>query len=191
MSRVKVKVMTFHTPADITAPGAIDDVHARAQIFADTFYLEREGLPANLSALAQRIIMLAPHAASDARSAAEIMARIGDINRLLAVWPVLEAAEAAKRNGAKGGRSRKRKPWAETVADHLAGQNHPTEEAAWLALPAPEDAWEFETDAADFEVYTEGGSVIAVNSITGEEERPLKKSTFLKNYYRPARQRGT
>lgn len=191
MSRAKMKVMTFRTPADITAPGAIDDVQAHARIFADTLYLEREGLPSNLSALAQRIIVLAPQAASDARSAAEIMARIGDINRLLAVWPALKAAEAAKHNGAIGGRSPKRKPWAETVAEHLADQNHPTEEAAWLALPAPAAAWEFETDAADFEVYTEGGSVIAVDSITREEQRPLKKSTFLKNYYRRARQRGT
>lgn len=90
MSGVKIKVRTFRTPADITAPGALDGVIDQATLFADTLYLEREGLPCNLSALAQRIIVLAPLASSDARSAAEIMARIGDINRLLAIWPILQ-----------------------------------------------------------------------------------------------------
>lgn len=82
--------MTFQAPADISAPGALEGVLERARLFSDTLYLEREGLPANLSALAQRIIMLAPQAASDVRSAAEIMARIGDIKGLLAQWADLQ-----------------------------------------------------------------------------------------------------
>jgi len=191
MSGVKVKVMVFRTPADITAPGAMSGVLARAQVFADTLYLEREGLPGNLSVLAQRIISLAPLAASDPRSAAEIMVRIGDINRLLAVWPALKVAETAKRNGAVGGSRAKRQPWAEALADKLADQRHPTEDSAWYAIPTPDAAWDIETDAADFEVYAEDGSVIAVNADTREEQRALKKSTFLKNYYRPARRAGT
>lgn len=90
MSGAKIKVRAFRTPVDLTAPGALDLLSEQARLYADTLYLEREGLPGNLSALAQRIIALVPMAASDVRSAAEITARIGEINRLLAVWPTLQ-----------------------------------------------------------------------------------------------------
>lgn len=182
--------MTFQAPADITAPGALDVVLARARLFADNLYLEREGLPANLSALAQRIIALAPLAASDVRSAAEVMACIGSINRLLAVWPALKAVEASKRHGTIGGSRPKRQRWAEATAEMLASKRHVDEAAAWSALPKDAAPWEFETDEADFEVYADGDDLIAVNSDTRKEQRTLKKSTFLKNYYRPARLAG-
>ncbi len=183
-----VRVRVFIAPVDITAPGAIEDVQTRARQFADTLFLESEGLPGNLSVHAMEILRLAPLAAADARAAAQLMARIGYINRLLAVWPTLKAAQAAKQYGARGGRQPKRRLWAAEVAVQLAQQNHPTEGAAWAALPGPEAAWEIETDDADFEVYAEHDSLIAVDANTRQELRPLKMSTFLKNYYRPARQ---
>lgn len=190
MSGVKIRIRTFRTPADIAAPGALDGVIDQATLFADTLYLEREGLPGNLSALAQRIIALAPLAASNARSAAELMACIGNINRLLAVWPALKSAEASRHHGTIGGSRAKRQRWAEAAAERLASERHATEDDAWRALPDAAEPWEFETDEADIEVYADGDDLIAVNSATRKEQRPLKKSTFLKNYYRSARIAG-
>lgn len=190
MSGVKVKVMTFQAPADITAPGALDGVVARAQLFADTLYLEREELPGNISALSQQILRLAPIAPADTRAAAQLVACIGHINRLLAIWPTLKAAQASQHNGAIGGRRPKRKLWGAATAEKLASEYHSTEEAAWLALPSHDAAWDIETDEADYEVYADGDSVIAVDCGTRKEQRALKKSTFLKNYYRPARLAG-
>jgi len=190
MSGAKVRVRSFPASADITNPESLAIIEQSAQLLADTLFLQREGLPCNLSALAQCILRLTPLAATDARAAAQLMARIGDINRLLAIWPALESAQAAKRHGAIGGRKPKRQQWAVEAAIKLAEQSHPTEDAAWSAIPQPGDAWQIETDEADFEVYADGGSLIAVDVNSGREPRPLKKSTFLKSYYRPARRSG-
>jgi len=190
MNGATVRVRRFPAPADITNPESLAIIEQNAHMLADTLYLQREGLPGNLSVHAQRILLLAPLAVTDARAAAQLFARIGDINRLLAIWPALEAAQAAKRHGAIGGRKPKRQQWAVETAIKLAEQNHPTEDAAWTAIPQPEAAWQIETDEADFEVYADGGSLIAVDANTRRELKPLKKSTFLKNYYRPARRPG-
>lgn len=130
MSGIKVKAMTFPAPADLAAPGALDGVVENARLLADTLHLEREGLPGNLSALSQRIIALAPLAASDARSAAELMACIVNINRLLLVWPALKTAEASKRHGANGGGRDKnahgqKQPLKDSPAQGMPARNQP------------------------------------------------------------------
>ncbi|MDG9856332.1 hypothetical protein N5C93_12735 [Pseudomonas nitroreducens] len=190
MSGIKVKAITFLAPADFAAPGALDGVVENARLLADTLYLEREGLPGNLSALSQRIIALAPLAASDTRSAAELMACIVNINRLLLVWPALKTAEASKRHGANGGCRHKKRKWAKAVAKRLASTRHASAESAWQALPSADNPWLFEADEFDFEVYIDGDSVIAVDDNSRKELGSLKKSTFLKIYYRPARKAG-
>ncbi len=190
MSGIKVKAMTFPAPADLAAPGALDGVVENARLLADTLHLEREGLPGNLSALSQRIIALAPLAASDARSAAELMACIVNINQLLLVWPALKTAEASKRHGANGGGRDKKRTWAEAAAKRLASTRHASAESAWQALPSADKPWLFEADKLDFEVYVDGDSVIAVDDNSRKEVGSLKKSTFLKIYYRPARKAG-
>lgn len=185
-----IKGFYFSVPADITAPGALEGVISRAQIFADTLYLEREGLPANLSVHARRVVALAPLALTDPSMMAELMKSIGNINRLLAIWPALKAhtarTEKQKADGAKGGRASKRAAWADEVANRLAAGDHATEDIAWLALPDSATAWEIETKHADFVVYAENDEVVAVDA-TSQKESKLKKSTFLKNYYRKAK----
>lgn len=185
-----IKGFYFSVPADITAPGALEGVASRAQIFADTLYLEREGLPGNLSVHARRVVALAPLALTDPSMMAELMKSIGNINRLLAIWPTLKShtaqTEKQKAYGAKGGRTAKLRVWAVEVANKLAKGNHATDDIAWLALPDSATAWEIETKHADFVVYAENDEVIAVDDASKKESK-LKKSTFLKNYYRKAK----
>lgn len=106
------------------------------------------------------------------------------------VW--VRKGEALSPNGRKGGRKSSRKSaWAEWVAVELAKKVPPgkPEQKAWDYLPESVAPWVREPEdfagGEDFECYRDGDELIAEND-SGSIEK-LKRSTFLRNYYRPAR----
>lgn len=93
-----------------------------------------------------------------------------------------------------GGLRSKRKPWAEAAAAAMMEiANGCTERQAWEKIPSELKPWEFELDGEfDAEVYRDGTKLVAVNSVTKQPigKGELAKSTFFKNYYRPAKNSG-
>jgi len=90
-----------------------------------------------------------------------------------------------KVGGVKGGSKNKRREWAELMADELAGNGY-TENQAWNAVPDSDHAFEAETDKAEYRVYADGEKIVALD-VNTQDEQTLTRSTFIKNYYRPAR----
>jgi hypothetical protein len=92
---------------------------------------------------------------------------------------------ASKTDGQIGGKMPKRRKWADGVVERLkecAGTAR--KEDAWDMLPDSHDAWDdIETDADVWEIYRDGEKLVARSTTTGKETA-LKKSAFLKNYYK-------
>lgn len=101
----------------------------------------------------------------------------------------LRSKRKSTASGSKGGKAPKRKEWAEMAATSLAKEAKGlTKEKAWEKLPTSRSPWEFETDAADFCVYRDGDTLCAEDSNSWERLGEIKKSAFLKRYYRKAGQ---
>lgn len=100
------------------------------------------------------------------------------------------------RGGAKGGAAPKRKPWAELAAEKLAdvaASKHFTEEQAWKYLAEQaesHDPWTLEKGLEEWEFYCDGSKVFAKYADGESRTETLKKSSFLKNYYRKAKKGG-
>lgn len=103
--------------------------------------------------------------------------------------------------GKKGGSQSKRKQWAEIAAKLLLqAAEGCTQDEAWEKLPDPQKEWTIETDMGsgddliiseyDIAVYRDGDSLVAVNKETRVVIGELKKSTFLREYYRKIKNSG-
>ena len=91
--------------------------------------------------------------------------------------------------GRRGGSVSKRSQWAQEVAEVLVQLQPKTEADAWAHLQVSSNPLEIEIGGDCFEVYVDGDSLCA--EIAGKPSpRPIKKSTFFKNYYRPAKNSG-
>lgn len=104
---------------------------------------------------------------------------------------VLEGKE--REGGRKGGLACKRKLWAEKTAARMVKEMKGcTEDQAWEKIPSSSKPWVFEFREFDVEVYRDGDKLMAENSATqipiGKGE--LKKSSFFKQYYKPAKNSG-
>lgn len=174
----------FRLPPTLT-PDNIHIVIEQARYFADPLNLERDGLPGNLSPLASRILAIAPTAVTDPYLDKELTAKVANINRLLAIWPDLQARKKSKEHGAKGGRKSKRKLWAGETAKKLASEDRHSGEAAWRRLPDAHHPLEIETlDYGTFSVFRDGSTLYAQNNLTRSLDW-LAKRTFIDKYYRP------
>ncbi|MBB3330412.1 hypothetical protein BDK63_001278 [Halomonas campaniensis] len=101
----------------------------------------------------------------------------------------LRSKRKSTASGSKGGKAPKRKEWAEMAANSLAKEAEGlTKDKAWDKLPTSYSAWEFETDAAAFCVYRDGDTLCAEDLENGQRLGEIKKSAFLKRYYRKAGQ---
>jgi len=101
----------------------------------------------------------------------------------------LRSKRKSTASGSKGGKAPKRKEWAEMAATLLANEAESlTKGEAWEKLPTSYNPWEFETDAADVRVYRDGDSLCAEDSNNNKRIGALKKSAFLKRYYKTAGQ---
>ena len=100
-----------------------------------------------------------------------------------------QAKQERRADGARGGSAKKRRAWAEETARKLAeNARGVSENEAWKRLPEPSMAWELEMLEADFVVYKDGDQLHAVYVPERDcNPAPLKRSTFLRNYFRKAR----
>jgi len=108
---------------------------------------------------------------------------------------VAEIQEGKERaGGSKGGKKDKRKPWAVKTAARLVKKTKgDSRDEAWDKLPGSRSPWLFEFGGEfDVQVYRDGDKLVAVNSATKQPigKGELKKSSFLKEYYRPAKNSG-
>lgn len=99
--------------------------------------------------------------------------------------------EKSRAGGAKGGSRPKHQEWGDLVARELLKLAEGlSDDTAWAKIPNSFSPWEFQTDEYDINIYVSDDNLIAVDQSTLGEYRPIKKSTFLKNYYRPVKKLG-
>ncbi len=79
----------------------------------------------------------------------------------------------SEENGRNGGRTNKRRKWADEAAKHIA---------RWEDLPEDFNPLVIETDECDYEIYRDGERIFAFDQNTGQEIGSLARSTFEKRY---------
>ena len=100
-----------------------------------------------------------------------------------------QAKQKHRADAARGGSAPKRQEWAEEIAQRLAKRAQGlSENGAWEKLPAESfEAWSVGQDD-EFAVYREGDMLRADPDLPSiRTPRPLKRSTFMKQYFRKAR----
>lgn len=149
-------------------------------------------LPDDLYEVRDAILTDVRHAlgAIDAEDDAWLMTRLEKIKRVRAdADPAKEAIEkhaAAQEAGSKGGKTPKRKAWADQYAKSLSDQYRgSTKEQIWGQIPdasIPGFAGDkVETNDADFEVYRDGETLIAKDENTIKESKVTQR-TFMRHY---------
>ena len=137
---------------------------------------------------------------SHIRRAARFLKESDTPRMKLEIYRMLMKREAAAENyllsahfGKNGGSSAKVKEWAHEAArllrEDIAGMGM-TENEAWEHMPDGTTFEEVELPDLTCDVYRDGEKLCAV-SPTGKMIGELTKSTFLKEYYRPAKSSGT
>ena len=170
----------LHT--DLTA-GSIPAHAAAAMRLADTAAaLERECLRLTGADL--------PHALLEALDTAWIA--WAEVMAAGAVAGAVKRQERARTHGARGGRAPKRQAWADLTARKLKRRAGPdrTEAEAWELVPTEPGVWEFGPEGAAHTVYRDGDTLRADPAFGSSAiKRELARSSFLRHYLRPARER--
>lgn len=170
-------------------------ISSRATSLAETPYNADYGIPANVWAdaqLLQQTALRALQAANDrdfitasalALDTGRIMA---EINALLPVYDRLKLTVTQREANSKGGKAPKRRGWAELLAEHLAGLDLSFPKS-WAEIPEDEETMLcLDEDTAVYR-SNEGKTVVAVDSVTGNEIGDMSESNFKKRYFSPAK----
>ncbi len=109
--------------------------------------------------------------------------------------PFAESGWKSKTGGSKGGRSEKRRKWADAVAAYLlescAGKSKKLiwaslEDSADISRKDRSDVPEIESDFGDIEFYKDGDKLCA--NIDGEPVTPMSKQHFFNHYLKTKKQ---
>lgn len=168
----------------------------KAQQWLNNAKQKADGLPENdpkrkelkMAILRNIDIAQARHKENDSISTRAYIAKIEADWENVEVNVLIEKSNKVRSDNSIRGKKPKRKEWALEVAIKLK-EKYPnmTKEKAWLMIPSTENKEvkpiEVETDQAEYNIYTDGIKLIAVNTLTMKEST-ITKETFFTEYYK-------